>query len=703
MSSPPTTRSVEVEAGPDEADTAQSGSVNRVVFTASAALIIGLAVWAIASPDTAGSVIGAVVAAISEWFGWWYFLLATVVIVFVVGVGVSRFGKIKLGPEESKPQFGVFTWTAMLFAAGIGIDLMFFSVAEPIAQYLEPPVGDGGTAPAARQAVTWSLFHYGITGWAMYAVMGMALGYFAFRRGLPLSIRSALYPIIGRRIHGRAGDAVDTAAVLGTIFGIATSLGIGVVQLNYGLRVMFGVSEGKGAQTALIVLAVIMATISVVSGLDRGIRRLSELNVLLSIGLMLFVLVAGNPSFLLNGIVMNIGDYVSSLPGLTLDTMAWEGPTEWLNSWTLFFWAWWVAWAPFVGVFLARISRGRTIRQFVAGVLVIPFTFTLLWLSIFGNSALGVVRGGDTAFGETALNRPEAAFYSLLERYPGAPFIVALATLTGLLFYVTSADSGALVMGNFTSRLRGPMDDCTPRVRIFWSFAVGVLTLSMLFVGGDTSITTLQNATIIMGLPFSFVLALVMVGLWRALHLEGLRMDTFAAPLPGAMATRIPTDGRGGHPSWRNRLARSLSYPGARPTKRFIETVCEPALGDVCSELTDKGVPARCATVPVPGAGQDAPTGVELVVGMGDEPDFRYAVCPVEMPTPAFAMRSQSAHDTYYRSEVYLLDGSQGYVVDGFTREQLIADVLDHYERHLHWLHLSRVESGDGATTGEGA
>ncbi|MEY7972660.1 choline BCCT transporter BetT [Saccharomonospora xinjiangensis] len=504
-----------------------NSSVNRVVFTGSAAIILLIALWGVIAPDNAADTIGVVVGWVSEGLGWYYILIATAFLVFVVFLAVSKYGRITLGPAKSTPDYGVFAWGSMLFAAGIGIDLMFFSVAEPVTQYLDPPQGDPETLRAAKDAVVWTLFHYGITGWAMYALMGMALGYFAFRRGLPLAIRSALYPLIGKRVHGRAGHGVDIAAALGTVFGIATSLGIGVVQLNFGLNFLFGIPQGTAAQVGLVALAVLMATVSAVAGVDRGIKRLSQINVVLALLLMVFILFAGDPVYLLNGLVLNIGDYVSGFSDMTLNTFAYDRPTEWLNAWTLFFWAWWIAWAPFVGLFLARISRGRTIRQFVAATLIIPFLFTAAFLSVFGNSALRLVREGNTEFGETAVAAPEQGFYTLLTQYPGVTFTAGLATVVGLLFYVTSADSGALVLGNLTSKLPTPTTDAVPWLRVFWSAVIGVLTLAMLIVGG---VATLQNATIVMGLPFSVVMVLVMWGLYRALRAEQPGHRFLAAP-----------------------------------------------------------------------------------------------------------------------------------------------------------------------------
>lgn len=664
-------------------------SVNKPVFCAAAGIVLAFAVWALAAPESAETVVGAVKDFISTWFGWWYLILATGLVGLVVFIGASRYGRYRLGPEESRPEFSLFTWTAMLFAAGVGIDLMFFSVAEPVYNYLHPPDGVAATNAAAREAVTWTIFHYGVTGWAMYALMGGALGYFAFRHSLPLTIRAALYPIFGKRVHGRWGDAIDVAAVLGTIFGIATSLGIGIVQLNYGLHEMFGVAQGKAAQIGLIALSVIVTMVSAMSGVDKGLRRLSELNIIMAIVLLIYILVAGRTDFLLNGLAQNAGDYVSTFFDRTLNTFAWDRnpetanePTGWLDRWTLFFWAWWVAWAPFVGLFLARISRGRTLRQFIFGVLVVPFSFIVLWISIFGNSALDLARE-DKNFAETTAARAEVGFYSLLEEYPGAPLLLGIATITGLLFYVTSADSGSLVMGNFTSRLPDPMADCARSTRIFWSVAIGLLTLSMLFAGAGGSIATLQNATIIMGLPFSFILALIGIALLRAVRNESYKLDSYRTALPKALAVgRGPT----GYGSWRRRLLATVNYPGSVATLKFITNSVLPAMREVAAEFERAGV---TATVDESGRSENLPAP-ELLVDQASDPRFAYTVCPVSTPTPTYAVLSQRSDDRYFRCEVYLSEGSQGYSLNGYTREQIIGDILDQYERHLGYLHLRR-------------
>ncbi len=470
------------------------------MFLAAVIGVTAMALWAIVAPDQAESAIATVVEKVTVGFGWFYILLATVILGFVLYLGISRYGHVRLGPDHSRPEFSTFAWASMLFAAGIGTDVMFFSVVEPVTQYVAPPTGDGETVLAAREATVWTLFHYGITGWAMYALMGLALAYFAYRQNLPLAVRSALYPIFGKRIDGPLGHVVDTAAVLGTVFGVATSLGIGVVFLNVGLNVAFGIGIGTGAQIGLAVLAVAMAAISATTGVDKGIRFLSQLNVILALGLAAWVLVTGQTTFILNAVVMNVGDFVATFPGKTMETFAFVDNEEWMSLWTLFFWAWWIAWASFVGMFLARISRGRTIRQFVVGTMVIPFTYIVMWISIFGNAAIDRVRGGDTAFAEQAQQYDGAGFFTLLEDYPATGVLVVLSIFVGLLFYVTSADSGALVMANLSSRLRDVQDDAAPWMRIVWASVTGLLTVAMLAVGG---ILALQYATIIFAVPFA--------------------------------------------------------------------------------------------------------------------------------------------------------------------------------------------------------
>ncbi|MGZ5404807.1 MAG: BCCT family transporter, partial [Nocardioides sp.] len=504
------------------------------------------------------------------------------------------------------------------------------------------------------------------------------------------AVRSALYPIFGRRVDGGLGHAVDTAAVLGTIFGVATSLGIGVVFLNQGLNVLFDVPVGLGAQIGLVVLAVTMAAVSATTGVDKGIRFLSQLNVILALGLAAFVLLTGRTSFILNAVVMNVGEYAQTFPRKTMETFAFEGATEWMSLWTLFFWAWWIAWASFVGLFLARISRGRTIRQFVAGTMIIPFTYIVMWISIFGNAALERIRGGDQAFAEAALASPEAGFYTLLEDYPLSGVVIAISVFVGLLFYVTSADSGALVMGNLSSDLRSVQDDAAPWLRIVWASATGLLTIAVLAVGG---IFALQYATVIFGLPFAFVIVLVMLGLLKALRVEGRRAGAVTRPLPMVGLGRHPdidSEGHAAESSWKARLARAVNFVDVEAATSYLDAVVRPALTDVAHELEDRGVATQVTRAA--GDGEDDEDGglawVELRTLEGDDP-FVYRVQVHQSPVPTYGGRMIGDRDQYARLEVHTVGGGQDYDVMGYSTTQVIHDCLDHYEGHLEFLRLA--------------
>ncbi|WP_411687690.1 choline transporter [Acinetobacter indicus] len=658
-------------------------SLNKVVFFLSATLILLFSLVTILFNDQANQLITQILNWVSRTFSWYYLLAATLYLVFVLFIALSRYGDIKLGPKHSKPEFSLLSWSAMLFSAGIGIDLMFFSVAEPLSHYMNPPVGEGQTFEAARQSMVWTLFHYGLTGWSMYALVGVALGYFSYRYNLPLTIRSALYPIFGKRVNGWIGHSVDTAAVLGTIFGIATTCGIGVVQLNYGLHVLFDVPENLLIQSALIAVAVIITAISVASGVNKGLRILSEVNIYVSIGLLLFILVMGNTEFLLAALIQNFGDYISQFPQLSLTSFPFQQPKEWMNSWTLFFWAWWIAWSPFVGLFLARISRGRTIREFVAGTLIIPLLFTLTWLSIFGNSALhSVIFDGNTQLATTVLANPAHGFYDLLAQYPWFPFLAGVATITGLLFYVTSADSGALVLGNFTTKFSNIEHDSPRWLSVFWALAIGLLTLAMLMANG---VTALQNTTIIMGLPFSFVIFFVMAGLYKSLRLEDFRQASTsmnAAPVVGNVDIF----------NWKKRLSRVMLHANLSQTQQMLEEVCKPAMQAVATEFINKGIQVDLAEKAL----DDEPelSHLDLTIQLDEEENFVYQIWPIRYDTPNFSSRGKRTKKYYYRLETYLFEGSQDNDLVGYSKEQVINDILDKYERHLMFLHINRISPG---------
>ncbi|QNN83585.1 choline BCCT transporter BetT [Brachybacterium sp. Z12] len=661
--------------------------VNWPVFAGTSAIIVAFVLFAGIWPDTAETVIFGSMAWVAKNFGWYYVLTATIVVVFVLIVAFSKVGGTKMGPDHSLPKYNLFTWAAMLFAAGIGVDLMFFGISGPATNFLTPPDVSAGSEEAARMAPLWTIFHYGIPGWAMYALMGMAFGLFAYRYHLPLSIRSALAPIFGKRIHGGIGHAAEIGATIGTIFGISVSLGIGVVFLNFGLSSLFGVPNSIAVQVALMALAVFITVLSTVSGVDKGIRRLSELNVVLAIILMLWVVFSGNTTQLLNALVQNIGDFFSRFPGMMMNTFAYnEGAAEypadqWMADWTLFFWAWWIAWAPFVSLFLARISRGRTLRQFVIGVLLIPFAFILLWVSIFGNAAMSFF--GDAEFLDLAVNQPESGFFNLLEQYPGAIFTVSLALITGMFFYVTSADSGSLVMANMTSKSSTTDSDGPPWLRIVWAVITGALTLVMLFIDG---VYTLQAATVIVGLPLSILVYLVMFSLWKVLRTEHMNLVSRQATLPALLTSRVREAEGGERGSWRQRLQHRMSYASADQATTFIDTVATPAVEEVAAELKKLGADVVCHRGAHPDSGIPF---VDLVVSFPEAEDFKYQTYPVAFSTPSFAANLAAVRDTYYRVEIFSTLGSRGRDIMGYSKDQVIADVLDSYDAHIMYLTMS--------------
>ncbi|AWB84839.1 choline BCCT transporter BetT [Corynebacterium liangguodongii] len=660
--------------------------MNWPVCATTGALVVAFVVFSAVFPEQAERWIFGSMDFIAANLGWYYVLTAGVIVVFVLAVALSRVGETRMGPDHSRPEYRLFTWTAMLFAAGIGVDVMFFSIAGPATNFLTPPDVAPLSEEAARMATIWTMFHYGIPGWAMYALMGVALGLTSYRYHLPLSIRSAIAPLYGSRVKGAAGDAVDVAATLGTMFGIATSLGIGVVFLNYGLTELIGLPHDLGVWAALIVISVAVTCISAVSGVDKGIRRLSELNVWLAIALLVYVLLAGKTATLLNQLVQNIGDFFSRFPGMLLNTFGYtEGLAEypaaqWQQDWTLFFWAWWIAWAPFVGLFLTRISRGRTLREFILGVLLIPFGFIVLFISIFGNSALGFFRAGNAEFLEEAVAQPESGYFNLLSQYPGSTVLIALAVIVGFLFYVTSADSGSLVMANMTSHASLEDSDGAPWLRIFWAVVTGALTLAMLFING---VYTLQAATVLIGLPFSVVLYLLMASVVKVLRTERKSLESRYRSFSYLIGDRTASQEA---LSWRRRLSRGMTFPTAKRASEFLLETAAPAVEEVGAELERLGTRATVTR----GTAED--TGlpyIDLSVSFPQQEDFKYQLAPVARPMPSYAPRVDAGRDVYYSVEVFTARGTRGRNVMGYTKDQIIADVIDDFERHVAFMDIN--------------
>jgi len=646
--------------------------IDRMVFLPSTVVLLALVVFAALAPDSSEALFADLQSAVVRYASWYYVLVVAIVLVSVLLFSLSRFGDIKLGPDHAEPEYSSLSWFAMLFAAGMGIGLMFFGVAEPVMHFLEPPHGEGGTTAAAGHAMNLTFFHWGLHAWAIYAIVALLLAYFAYRHGLPLTMRSAFYPLIGERIYGRAGAAIDVFAVVCTTCGIATSLGYGVLQINAGLAYLLGVPESAPVQVLLIAVTMALASVSVAMGLNAGIKRLSELNIAFSVLLLIGVLLAGPTILLLQATIQNLGVYISTLVSKTFTLYAYE-PTDWLGGWTIFYWGWWLSWSPFVGLFIARISRGRTIRQFTLGAILVPCGYTLLWMGVFGNSAIELILHGGAADLAAQVAQDQAvALFQFLQYLPFSRLLAAISLGMVVVFFVTSADSGALVLNMLSA---GGRDDTPVLQRIYWAAVIGAVAAVLLLAGG---LASLQTAAIVSALPFSLALLGAIWGFARALAVDvGQREVQTVSPV---------MDSAG---NWRERLANLLSFPEDRNVRRFLRDEVAPALQEFAAELATHDVEATVTSR------FDDRCRVRLEVLSGGEIDFVYEVRSRAHPMPderlaGEAIASMADGDRFFRAEVHLSQGGQDYCIMGWTRDQITHDVLNHYENHLQFLHSLR-------------
>ncbi|NTS64562.1 BCCT family transporter [Sphingomonas sp. HHU CXW] len=626
--------------------------INPRVFWGASAIIAALLLITLAMPGTADAAFKAAQSWAIDTFGWFYIAAVAVFLVVVLLLGFGPAGKLKLGPDDAEPDFPYLSWLAMLFAAGMGIGLMYFAVAEPIQHYISPPEAPPGTILAAREAMAITFHHYGVHAWAIYALVGMSLAYFTYRKGMPLTLRSGLSPILGKRINGPLGDAIDIFAVCGTVFGVSTSLGFGVSQMTAGLAYNYGLPDTTATKIVVIVLVMGAATISVLSGADRGIRRLSELNLTVAVLLMLFVMAVGPTLFLLRALVQNFGLYLDHFVMRTFTLYAYE-PRAWMADWTLFYWAWWIAWSPFVGMFIARISRGRTIREFVIGVLFVPTAFTFLWMTVFGNTAisldLGSAAGGIADAVQANLS---TALFKFLEYLPGAGVTSTLAIILVAVFFITSADSGALVIDTLAS---GGAEE-TPRwQRVYWCVLLGVTATLLLVAGG---LGALQAATLLAALPFCFIMLLLAVGLVRQTS-----ADLAGVTLPGEA------------PAISERIKRLLVPPRRTDILRQLHDHGEPALTLVHHAMQQEGWTDSRIDVQA--------EQLELTIGAEGGRSFVYRLAPRSRPLAAYtALEAPEARRSLTWTLAAQTNGeTRSRDLTGFSIDQIASDVLTQLER----------------------
>jgi len=494
--------------------------INPPVFWISSILIIAFIVLTLANVDAAGKVFSGVKGWMCTNFGWFFIGAVDIFLVYSIYLLFSRFSKIRIGGVDAKPEFTYWGWFSMLFSAGMGIGLLFWGVGEPMYHLGSPPMGvEANSVEGAKMAMNVTFFHWGLHAWGIYAVLGLALAFFAFNRKLPLTVRSVFYPVLGEKVNGPIGHAIDILAVLATLFGLATSLGLGVKQINAGLSHVFGMPNTVMVQVVLIIIITGFATCSVVAGLDAGIKRLSQLNVILATILMAVVFFAGPTMFIVESFIQNIGGYITKLIPLSFWTESyqadtWAGKATWQHWWTIFYWAWWIAWAPFVGMFIGRISKGRTIGEFMLGVLLVPCLLTFLWLTVFGGSAIFVELAGDGGIVTAVKKDVSTAIYALYDNFPMSSLLSLITVVVVTTFFVTSSDSASLVIDIITA---GGHTEPPTIQRVFWASTEGVCAAVLLLGGG---LGALQTGSVVTGLPFGIIMILMLFSLKKGLQQE---------------------------------------------------------------------------------------------------------------------------------------------------------------------------------------
>ena len=647
-------------------------SFNPLVIGATLFFVVLLVAMILIAPEQTQTLLNAAKSGIFANFSWFYILAFSVFLGFLVILSVSSLGNIKLGNDEEEPEFGFLSWLAMLFAAGMGVGLMFFGVAEPLTHYLSD-ITTGSAEHKQQEALLHTLFHWGIHAWAVYGTIALALAYFGFRYKLPLALRSCFYPLLKERINGKLGDLIDIMALLATLFGIITTLGFGASQLGAGLHQLGWISENSfSLQIVVITVVMSLAIFSAISGVGKGVKILSEMNLTLAFCLLIFVLVAGPTLYLLSAFSDNIGTYLSNLVQLSFKTYVYEQEhTGWFSGWTILYWAWWCSWAPFVGLFIARISKGRTIREFIFGVLVIPSMFGILWFTVFGNTAIWLNDGEAAGTLGQMISSPETLLFKFLDYLPlsGVTGLVSLVVIS--LFFITSADSGIYVLNNIASRDKSL---AAPRWQaVMWGVLMSVVAIVLMQSGG---LANLQAMTLLVALPFAMLMLLMCFSLWKGLNADKKYFDTKVNP------TSIFWTGD----KWKERLEQMMNQTQEKDILRFLKHTVLPAMRELRQELIGKyDLSVQVNTL----FEQDEPA-VELVIQKDSMRDFMYGVKSIGREVSEQLINDDNLphiqHSMTYEPYTYFFDGRVGYDVQYMDQDELIADMLKHYERYLSLL-----------------
>lgn len=644
-----------------------NSTLKAPIFLPSLFLITFITLYCIFFPQYAQTTLNFAKQQIFTHFSWFYVLAASIFILFLVLLCSSRLGDVRLGADNEEPEYPFLSWVAMLFAAGMGIGLMYFGVAEPMLHYVSPLSQGLTNTEKAKEAMLMTFYHWGIHAWAIYAVIGLTLAYFGFRYKLPLTIRSGFYPLLKHHISGFWGHVIDVCALCSTIFGITTTLGYGAMQLDAGLNSLGWIdSRSFSTLSILIIVVMCLATISAITGVAKGVRRLSEINLFLALSLLIFVMVVGPTLLLFTSFTENLGYYLSKLVSLSFRTFAYEPQNQgWFSGWTVLYWAWWVSWAPFVGLFIAKISKGRTIREFILGVLFIPSLFNALWMTVFGNSAIWL--DGETAGNLTALSaNTEALLFGFFEQLPLGNVASFIAIVIIALFFVTSADSGIYVINSIASQGE---EKSVKWQSVFWAVLLAVLAISLLRSDG---LSALQTMTLVIALPFTLIMLLLCFGLWKGLMVDNQYFSKTFSQGSGNWS--------GKH--WKNRLEKILSQSKRADVRGFLDDIAQPAFNELVIEFEKYGLTAKVEMI----AGKNPK--VEFIVMKENLRNFLYGIECKSRELSALVVEDDSMpnidSERIYEPITYFIDGREGYDVQYMTKDELIADVLKQYERYIN-------------------
>lgn len=598
---------------------------------------------------------------------WLYVILVTIFVLFLISLAISKYGKIKLGSDDSVPEYSFFSWVAMLFAAGMGIGLMYFGVGETMSHYATPANANLDVSLRAKEAQLYTFFHWGFHAWSIYGVVGLSLAYFAYRYNLPLAIRSGFYPMLKDKIHGRLGNIIDVFGLCSTFFGIATTLGFGVVQLNAGLVSLHVVSESSFKyQVPIVLVVMIIAVMSAISGLGKGVKKLSELNIIMAILLMLFILFFGPTIYILSTFTEGLGYYLSHFISLTFNTYAYEkGSQVWFSNWTILYWAWWISWAPYVGLFIAKISKGRTVREFIIAVLFIPAFFNFLWMTVFGSSAVWIDKHvADGALSLLAEN-PDTLLFNFFTYFPLTSILNILSILIICVFFITSADSGIFIMNGIASK--GAIS--SPKWQsVFWGILLALLSLSLLRTGG---LGSLQTMTLITALPFGIIMLLLCYNLLKALVAD----DEYGMKKYFIGSTQWNSS------NWREHLEKILTFSEKKDVHKFINSTVKKAFEELKDELAKNNISADINSISSP------QLAIELEIKHNELRDFKYGVMAQEQLISDTFLKESNTPDlesaAVFLPYTYFGDHRMGYDIQYLNKDGIISDVLRQYERFI--------------------